>query len=281
AVGGYDPFGSNENVEFVLVRYNAGGSLDTRFGNKGKVVTDFSGYDDEAYGVAVQSGGQIVAAGYAYTPPTTYGLAVARYTTSGGLDSTFGSGGKVTTDYVGATQDYGQAMALQTDGKIVVAGYTTDHNESSEFSLARYNSNGSLDTGFGSRGETTAVFGLDSIDQAAAVAIQPDGKIVVVGTTRPGVGVMDAALVRFTPSGSLDSSFGTGGKVTTDFGKKSGSATAVAVQSDGKIAVAGSSSGSFALARYNADGRPDNSFGNHGNVLTPIGSGSAFAFGLV
>jgi uncharacterized delta-60 repeat protein len=284
---GYAHASTGYTYDFALARYQANGSLDTSFGTKGKVQTEFSGSgsDDHAYGMAIQGNGKIVAAGTygPYSSPTLADFALARYTTSGGLDGTFGTGGKVTTDYLGPTPTRGQGMAHQSDGKIVVAG---DVN-SSWFSLCRYNGdNGSLDTGFGSDGEAMVEIGFDIDDSASGVAVQADNKIVVVGTMIPSDGVADFALVRFTADGSLDTTFGTGGKVTTDFSRRIDHAQAVAIQSDGKIVVAGFSYTSaitdfkFALARYKADGSLDTSFGSRGKVLTSVGSGGAEAYGV-
>ncbi len=161
----------------------------------------------------------------------------------GDLDPSFGSSGKVTTDFGGS--DAASAVAIQTDGRIVAAG----RSGSGDFALARYNVDGSLDPTFGSSGMVMTDFG--GSDAASAVAIQPDGRIVTAGRSGSG----DFALARYNADGSLDPSFGSGGKVTTDFGGFD-LALGVALQSDGKIVAAGQggSSFDFALARYNADG---------------------------
>jgi len=168
---------------------------------------------------------------------------------AGSLDRLFAVGGKATVDFGG--DDSGYALALQRDGKIVLAGWTTEgRRQGYDFGLARLKSNGGLDPSFGSRGKTTVDFG--GRDSAWAVALQPDGKIVVVGGTTNGRRHDDFAVARLKPNGALDASFGVGGKVTVDFGSYE-NAAAVTVQPDGKIVVAGSGG----LARLTPSGALD------------------------
>ena len=188
------------------------------------------------------------------------------------LDVTFGTAGKVTTGFSGSSETGAGAVALQSDGKIVVAGFTQKASSDSDFALARYNTDGSLDTTFGSGGKVTTDFSGAS-DGADAVALQSDGKIVAAG----GTSSSDFALVRYNRDGSLDPTFGSGGKVTTDFtpGGNFGFASALALQSDGKIVVAGYA-GDFALARYNTDGSLDTTFGSGGKVTTDFSAQGTF-----
>jgi uncharacterized delta-60 repeat protein/uncharacterized repeat protein (TIGR01451 family) len=169
---------------------------------------------------------------------------------SGDLDPTFGTGGKVTTDFAGSNAG-ANGVALQADGKIVAAGFA-DSGSGSDFALARYNPDGSLDASFGTGGKVTTDFAGGS-DSAFGVALQADGKIVAAGFADSG-SRGDFALARYNPDGSLDASFGTGGKVTTDFAGSGDEAFGVALQADGKIVAAGfagsGSRGDFALARY-------------------------------
>ncbi len=183
----------------------------------------------------------------------------------GDLDPSFGTGGKVTTAIGASSADVAYAVALQSDGKIVAAGYSSN-GANDDFALARYNTDGTLDTGFGTGGKVTTAIGSGD-DRAYAVALQADGKIVAAGSSSS-----DFALARYNTDGSLDSSFGTGGKVTTAIGPGNDVAYGVALQADGKIVAAGSSSGDFALARYNTDGTLDTGFGTGGKVTTAIGS---------
>ncbi|MFI7635963.1 hypothetical protein [Nonomuraea sp. NPDC049400] len=229
---------------FALARYNSDGSLDSGFGSGGKVTTDLTGASEHARTVAVQSDGMIVAAGRSGGAGD---FAVVRYNADGGLDSGFGTLGVVTTSF-GTFEDFAEGMALQSDGKILAAGYSGGTD--SDFALVRYNGDGTLDPGFGSGGKVTTDFASGGSDGANAVVLQADGKIVAAGR---GVGTF--ALSRYDSDGSLDPGFGSGGKVTTDFGTSA--ATAVALQADSKIVAAGFSGlvgGDFALARYESGG---------------------------
>ena len=193
---------------------------------------------------------------------------------SGTLDTTFDSDGKVTTR-IGTNNDVANAMAIQSDKKIVLAGYSyIGSNE--DFSLARYNSDGSLDTSFDTDGKVTTAIGSNA-DVIRSVAIQSDGKIVVVGHTYDG-SQFDFALARYNSNGSLDTTFNTTGKITTPIGSANNSAFSMAIQGDGKIIAAGfannGSNDDFALARYNSDGSLDTSFDADGQVTTAMGPGN-------
>jgi uncharacterized delta-60 repeat protein len=272
-------------TDFALSRYNTDGTLDASFGVGGKVTTDFAHFYDFASSVAIQQDGKIIVAGGAVISP--YGnFALARYNSDGTLDASFGTGGKVTTGFV--TTEFGQvsaqaySVAVQQDGKIVVAG-EANIDGGYDFALVRYNSNGTLDASFGTGGRVTTDFDLVgqgfSFALASSVAIQPDGKIVAAGDARLSGG-RDFALARYNSNGTLDASFGTGGRVTTDF---SGStfddfAESVAVQQDGKIVAVGgvrtSGGFDFALVRYNSNGTLDATFGTSGKVTTDFASPS-------
>ncbi len=229
------------------------GSLDTSFGIGGMVLTDGIG---EAFAAALQSNGDIVAAG-----GLSGSIVVARYNPGGSADATFGSNGVVSTS-LGTGMDQAEGVAIQPDGKIVVAGFTQGATTGLDFAVLRYNSNGTLDTTFGKGGIVTTDFdGLD--DQAADVVLQSDGKIVVGGTATISANTTDFAVVRYNTDGSLDTSFGTGGKVTTFVGQFP-TAERLALQSDGKIILVGGSG--FELVRYNPNGTLDTSFGTGGIV---------------
>ena len=254
--------------DVIVARHNADGSLDTVFGSNGRVITNF-GATEQALALVLQPDGKIVVAGRTNKPGPNgnFDFALARYESGGALDNTFGALGLVTTDF-GGSVDRAFAMALQPDGKLVVAG-----DSDANFALARYNSNGSLDASFGSAGKVITSFG--GIDQASAVTLQPDGKIVVAGQTDTGISI-DFALARYMPDGSLDGAFGSGGRVTTNFtGSSDDVGSAVALQSDGKIVVGGASNGNFALARYTPGGTLDTAFGTAGTVTTNLGGEDA------
>jgi uncharacterized delta-60 repeat protein len=223
----------------------------------------------------------VVAAGWA-TVSGAYQFGVARYNANGTLDATFGNSGKVTTDFgVAGVEDTASGVALQSDGKIVVVG-TTDvtGNATYAFAVARYNTDGSLDTSFSADGKTTVSI-RGSYDAGHGVAIQPDGKIVVVGFAG---GATDGffGVARLTTVGDLDSSFSGDGVATVDFGELHSNAIGVALQGDGKIVVAGSSglgsNSDFAVARFDTNGNLDNTFGANldGQVTTNFGTGDDF-----
>jgi len=239
---------SDINPDFALARYNPDGSLDTTFDTDGLLTTDF-GSSSEARAMAVQADGKIVAAGSAYNNGIFNSVfALARYNPDGSLDTTFSGDGLLTTA-VGSYDDIAYAVALQADGKIMVAGHA--YNGSTyDFALARYNPDGSLDTTFSGDGLLTTAVGSSSA--ANAVAVQADGEIVAAGNAYDG-STADFALARYNPDGSLDTTFSSDGLLTTDFGSSDG-AYAVALQADGKIVAAGyvfnDSNYDFALARY-------------------------------
>ena len=255
------------NLDFGLARYNSNGTLDTRFDRDGKLNTDFGINDnDQGSTMAIQADGKILVAGTRASMLTGNDFALARYNSNGTLDTSFDRDGKVTTDFGGL--DLVNTMAIQADGKIVVAGSTGNFSVGNDFALARYNSNGTLDTSFDRDGKLTTNFG--GADIATSMAIQADGKIVVAG----GTGISEFAVARYNSNGSLDTSFDRDGKLTTDFVSNYASATSMAIQADGKIVVAGvssMSSGNFALVRYNSNGSLDTSFDRDGKLTTDFG----------
>jgi uncharacterized delta-60 repeat protein len=254
--------------DFALVRYKTDGTLDDTFGTGGVVKTNFNNSTDCIDAVAVQTDGKIVAAGY-YFNGSFFRFALARYNSNGALDDTFGTGGKVITDLT-AFDDLARAIALQSDGKIIVAG-----EANADFGLARYNSNGSLDATFDGDGKVTTSINL--FDSAYDVAIQSDGKIVAAGETGNGTN-SDFAAVRYEANGALDTGFDGDGIAVTPIGSGDEFASSVALQSGGKIIVGGFSSNGgnddFALVRYNSNGSLDGTFGAGGKVTTDFGASS-------
>jgi uncharacterized delta-60 repeat protein len=198
----------------------------------------------------------------------------------GALDLTFDTDGIVSTP-IGASDDYAYAVAVQADGKIVVAG-RSNNGSNNDFALTRYNTNGSLDLSFDTDGIVTTPIGTFG-DEAYAVAVQADGKIVVAGRSYNGAND-DFALTRYNTNGSLDLSFDTDGIVTTPVGTSDDLAYSVAVQANGKIVVAGFSyngSGSdISLTRYTTNGSLDLNFDTDGIVTTPVGTTDDFAYSV-
>ena len=269
--------------DFVVARYNTDGTLDTTFGNRGRVRTDFPGLAAVASAVVIQSDGKIVVAGGAFPLFTFAGdFKVVRYNSNGSLDTSFGSGGIVTTTFPG-DGSYAFAVALQTDGKIIAAGtdfvdFNPGDMSDTDFALARYNADGSLDTAFGTGGTvTTDFFGTE--DDVFSVLIQADGKIVAVGSANDPAKFYDFAAVRYLSNGAIDTTFGVAGKVSTDFGVRGfDQALSAALQADGKIVAAGFATSvdgineNFAVARYTSSGVLDTTFGSGGKTQIDFGS---------
>ena len=253
---GYQPLGGH--------RATAGhrhGSLDTSFGRGGKIKKPTWGV---ASALAIQQDGKLVAAGHSTSGRGfKAGFALVRYNANGTLDRSFGRGGRVTTP-----TGVAYALAIQQDGKLVVAG-----RSGRRFTLARYHTSGTLDTSFGRGGKVTTSIGGGG-GGAHALAIQQDGKLVVAGRSRRSF-----TLARYNTSGTLDTSFGRGGKVTTSIGGGGGGAYALAIQQDGKLVAAGGNN-SFELARYHANGTLDGSFGRGGTVRTFVARGGYGASAL-
>ena len=258
----------------------ADGDIDTTFGTNGKVTTAIGSGDDYAYALGIQSDGKIVAAGYSSDMVSGYSgrnyFALVRYNADGTLDTTFGTGGKVTTA-IGTGNDIVFALGIQSDGKIVVAGQT-DVGADTHFALARYNTDGSLDSTFGIANSGIALADFGGDDYADALAIQSDGRIVVAGRSFGN----DFAVVRFNADGTLDTTFGAGGGVITAVGSYADRAYALGIQSDGKIVTAGYNEvdgalAEFALVRYTSNGTLDSTFGTNGIVTTEIVNASASA----
>ncbi len=226
-----------------------------------------------AFSVAVQSDGRIVAAGWS-SNGTNRDFALVRYTDSGALDTSFGTGGIVTTP-IGSSDESGNGVAVQSDGKIVVAGVSST-GSNQVIALVRYTDTGALDPSFGTGGKVTTALG-GTFDLANSVVLQSDGKIVVAGDSVQ-VGSFDVALVRYTAGGALDVDFGKGGMVTTSIGSSDDTGQKVVVQEDGKIVIVGATwegtNTHIALLRYTTDGALDPNFGTGGIVTTDFGDSS-------
>jgi uncharacterized delta-60 repeat protein len=251
----FDP-GEMSDTDFALARYNPDGTPDITFGDGGQVMTDFVGMEDDAFSILIQPDGKIVAVGSANDSATFYDFAAARYLSNGTIDTTFGVDGKVRTDFGDQNFDRARSAALQTDGKIVAAGFAISHGGGVQnFAVARYTSSGVLDTTFSRDGKTQIDFG-NCCQSATKVLLQSDGKIITVGGSNGESGDDDFLLARLNPRGSLDNTFGVGGQVRTSFGDLNGGANGAALQSDGKIVAVGFQAtfsnqfANFALARY-------------------------------
>lgn len=243
--------------------------LDPTFGGgDGIASVDFRGSDDYAADVAVVVGNKILVAGTAgrrVGDNFTSDFGLTRFNADGTLDTSFGVGGKVTTDFHNLS-DTAEAMAVLPDGKIVVVGSAERTagvaGIERNFAVARYHPDGTLDRSFD--GDGKAVLDVADTDSATSVAVLPDGDVVVAGSSYGPTG-SDFVAVRYNPDGSRDSSFGRGGVVLTDFGNRAyDRANAVAAQSDGRFLMVGKSYERLAIARYNADGSLDKTFDGDG-----------------
>jgi len=245
----------DEDPDFSLVRYNSDGSLDNTFDSDGIVTTDFSLLIDRIQDIAIQPDGKIVAVGFS-VDGAGQDLAMARYNTDGSLDNTFGTNGKLTENF-GTGADWGTAVALQPDGKIIVGGWT-ENGTNKDFAVARFNADGSLDNSFGGNGKVETEIGT-SEDVANDMVLQPDGKIILAGYSSRGADIHDFALVRYLADGSLDTTWGTDGKLLTSISNVEDHANAVLVQPDGNVVAAGYTDNGvdneieFAVVRYLSD----------------------------
>lgn len=261
------------------------GALDINFGSQGKQTTSFSPWNDAAHDLALQSNGKVVLAGHANNADgNDDDFALLRYNADGNLDTTFGTGGKLTTHFFASPDDreeQAEAVAIQADGKIVAAGWTINPQGQAVFALARYNVDGSLDKSFDVDGLVTTKLRAkveDDADYIRDVVIQPDGKIVVTGMSYDSVkGSSDFATARYLSNGALDPSFGSNGIVITPIGESDDGASGLVLQPDGKLVAAGASCNSldcdtangnfdFAFVRYNADGSLDKTFNDDGKA---------------
>ena len=237
----------------ALARFNSDGSPDTDFGADGKVINTFGVTYARAHTALLQPDGKIVIGGYANIPGNGSDFAIARYNTNGTPDTDFGTGGIYTHD-ITFSGDIGFGLARQADGKLILVGRANIANTDTNFAVARYLSNGTLDQSFDTDGKLTTDFSAGVNDWARDVVIQSDGKIVVVGYALSPTAQRDFTLARYETNGALDTSFDTDGKVMTDFFGLSDTANVAALQANGRIVVAGSTRNGeathIALARY-------------------------------
>ena len=259
----------------LVVRYNTDGSLDNSFGTDGVAITEVSEYNDGANDIALKTDGKIVVVGDA-DMGSTHDFVIIQYNNDGSLDTTFDDDGIVTTSY-GSGSNYGYGVAIQDDGKIVLGGKSSLEGNT-VFTVARYNSDGSLDSSFDTDGIVTTYVGSTPLN-FGDLALQNDGKIVAVGGAYNG-SHLDVKIVRYNSDGSLDTTFGSNGILTSAIGTFDSGANAVAIQANGKIVITGiSNNGShpvITVIRYNDDGSFDTTFGLDGIVTTPIGDEDEF-----
>jgi uncharacterized delta-60 repeat protein len=245
-VAGDTPAAAGTNEGFALARFNSNGTLDNTFGNNGTVVTNFSGLSAAATGVTVESDGKVIVVGTT-SGGAAPGLAVARYTSTGALDNSFGTSGEVTTTVATGNAEHSAQVAVQnSDDKVVIAGSA----------LVRLNADGSLDTTFGNKGDVTLDF-----DPSYLTLDQTNGTIELAGAKSAGSGTVQYVFADFDATGALQNEVLT---TPADSGSIGGAGFAFAFQSDGKLLVL--NKGANKLERYNTDGTLDTNFGTSGNV---------------
>lgn len=237
-----DAASTSSTLDGAIARYDVDFDLDTSFGpnNDGEVLVDFSGDLDILNDVALQSDGKIVAVGFTFDAGQ-HDFMLVRLNADGSLDTTFGGDGVVTTDF--GHDDSASGVAIQSDGKILVAGSRNDASDVAGFTVVRYNADGSMDTSFGTDGAVVVDFG-GLPANARKLAIQGDGKIIVAGRTETGAGgaeSRDFVIVRLNPSGGLELSFAGDGRQTVDvdFGKEDDAFGVVLQPFDGDVIVVG------------------------------------------
>jgi uncharacterized delta-60 repeat protein len=286
------------DFDFAVEKFNSDGTPDSAFGFYGIVATDTPQESMFATGLSIDDHGDVILVGYTQNATTfALGFAMARYTPDGNLDQSFGTNGLVAT-FPGTGTIFGIALASNDD--LLVCGEAVDPTTGNmDFALAEYlpgspssssrldenghahaghHHGGDLNSKFGTGGTVTTNFG--GQDSASGIATQSDGKIVVVGTDSNGT-TSELAIARYNLDGSLDSTFGAGGKVLTLVGSSDFEGS-VAIRPDGKIIVAAlaqdpvTSQYDLAVVQLNADGSLDQNFGFHGSVLTSVGNGAYF-----
>ncbi len=279
-VVGNNASGSTANKESIIVRYNENGSLDTSFGTNGIIVAAFSTAYDTLNAVEVQNDGKIVVGGY-----DGLDFILARYTTSGQLDPSFGTNGIVRTNYytsvLGGSQDRINCIAIQDNGKILAGGYSQYYG-SYFYAIVRYNTNGTLDNSFGVNGKVDYTFNPSGAKEIFDMIVTPTGKIYAVGEaiTSSSTSFTSQAIVRINSNGSIDSGFGTNGVRTFSFTNVDGRFKDIKLQDDGKLVIVGNRSVQFTLVRLSENGALDTTFSDDGRItpsLSILGAAASFA----
>jgi uncharacterized delta-60 repeat protein len=262
----------------ALARYNTDGSLDRSFGHGGKVTTSL-GRLTSGSSLVRQPDGRLVIAGTSGSNDANNKVAVVRFNSNGSLDTSFGQGGKLTTPIgQGITLNSISAFLVrQPDGTLVAFsnGYRGPYTY---FALLRYQSDGTLDPTFGHGGKvTTRINQLDY--NPSALVLQPDGKLVAAAGTSSAQDKRSFVLVRYKPNGSLDRSFGRGGKLTATGTTDNDIYEGLALLPHGELVAAGAGSYSaLTLAAYDKNGNSDISFGRHGKVTTVLSNVGSISY---
>ncbi|MDF2436576.1 MAG: hypothetical protein K0Q95_952 [Bacteroidota bacterium] len=266
-----------DTSNILVIRYDPDGSLDSTFDNDGIINTVFDPARGRLTSLAIQPDNKLVVGGVCDNQTGTDELMLIRYNPNGTLDITFGTGGIVKTPY--PVSDFNaRCLAFQTDGKIVMGVQTIDYFSTLDnFIIMRYTENGIIDSSFGHNGIASVDF-LNGTDRLSAIAIQNDDKILAAGCTYNSKS--NFGIVRLDIDGSMDSTFGSGGKVSLAIGSRNDYLNCMSIQSDGKIVIAGCSTTNqiypsihtdIATVRLLNNGILDHTFGAGGVVVTNIG----------
>lgn len=273
--------GTMQNQSFFSVaRLNADGSLDTSFGDAGKIVFDSFLPSAQAYDVSILADGKILIAGSDYA---SQDMQVMRLNADGSLDTSFGNGGKALAGAPSA-EEQGYKMLVQPDGKILMVGQTSLQYSSKPFTVARLNADGTPDTSFGTNG-IEQIGHFNPQQGATSLALDATGNILVAGVWGSGP-YSDIAVVRLRTDGSLDTSFAGSGVASIDLAGSYDKAEALLVLPDGKIVVSGyynlpGGGQDLGVARLHADGTTDTTFGQNGKVTVSIGNGPDYLYNMV
>ena len=264
--------GKDKFTDVACAAYNQEGVLQTSFGNKGKITTAIGTYNDMINAIVMQSDGKLVAAGYSADGFVVRAV-LMRLNSNGSLDSTFGSAGTILNTE--ALKSGFNTVALQSDGKILAAGYSYESSVNN-FYIARYTTAGVLDDTFGQAGLVTTIF--DKRNSVIRdIKIASDGTIIAGGFTTDNMGFTHSVIAAYTPNGNLNKQFGTNGIVKAAVSKHDDKINMMNIQSDGKIIVVGFTtnlSTTFTdcmMMRFMPDGLLDGTFGNKGLVITSFG----------
>lgn len=278
-MGSHD--GSTASEEWGLLRYHSDGTLDTHFGSQGYWHYDFSSNQDRLYAVTYMStGNKIIVGGLANLSD----FPIARLNSDGSFDSDFGSSGIITTSFYSKGDTSVRSLILKDDNQLIGAGYTGPSSNSEDFAMVRVNTDGSLDTNFGSSGTATSNFSSDE-DFAYAAKTDSNGNILLGGFLELTPGDNNSrlfALARYNTDGFLDTNFGSSGLATSDFSSVTDYIQDIAIRPDNKIIAWGQTNNGAALGqlvRYNTDGSLDTEFASNGGVLLNFQSNVDNPFG--
>lgn len=272
-IGGLTRPDEDNNEDFALLRFMPDGKPDSSFSQDGMATLNI-GFDDNILSISVLPDGKILTSGVARTNKMKFAL--AQFLPNGALDTGFGTNNGYSLTALGVSYDVCASMAVQPDGKILLAGATVI-NGWPDIGLLRFNSDGILDPDFGSFGIVTTPFSTTA-DIGLKVVLQPDGKIIVAGTSNNVQKKSELALFRYLSNGDLDTEFNGTGKLRSKIGDIYSTAETVLVRPDGKILAAGCAQSAstgldFAMKQFNPNGSVDNSFGTNGVVTTDLNEG--------